>query len=290
VFPVRYVARKVLVRAQQAQAQLGSISSQLTENLSASREIRAFGLEQRFIDRFATTARTLLTAQLKIAKYSLGLNPIIEIISAVGIAMTLVYSYRAGLKFEVLMGVLVALYQCYEPIKKLGYLNSELKRGTAALERLEPILNEPLAITDPMDAPTVSRLRGDIAFNDVTFAYGDTPTLSEIAVTIRPARCARLSAQREPARAHSPTSCRDSTMSVPAASPSTTSTCAPSSSLTYGGTLPSFPKSPFCSTIRFITTSALAAKTPPARKSSPPRSPPTRMNSSATNPKATTRS
>jgi subfamily B ATP-binding cassette protein MsbA len=184
IFPVRYVARKVLVRAQQAQAQIGSISSQLTENLSASREIRAFGLEKTFIDRFAATARTLLTSQLKIAKYALGLNPVIEIISAFGIAMTLAYAYRAGLKFEVLMGVLVALYQCYEPIKKLGYLNSELKRGTAALERLEPILNEPLTIADPASPVPVTKLRGHVAFKDVTFSYGDSPALKKVSANI----------------------------------------------------------------------------------------------------------
>jgi subfamily B ATP-binding cassette protein MsbA len=184
IFPVRFVARKVLKRAQQAQSQLGSISSQLTENLSASREVRAFGLEKTFIDRFAATARTLLTAQLKIAKYALGLNPVIEIISAFGIAITLVYAYKAGLKFEVLMGVLVALYQCYEPIKKLGYLNSELKRGTAALERLEPILNEPLTITDPVAPVTVGKLRGHVEFKDVTFAYGDSPALKTVTASI----------------------------------------------------------------------------------------------------------
>jgi ATP-binding cassette, subfamily B, bacterial MsbA len=184
IFPVRYVARKVLFRAAQAQAQLGSLSSQLTENLSASREIRAFGLEQNFIDRFAATARQLLTAQLKIAKYALGLSPAIEIISAFGIALTLTYAYRAGLKFEVLMGVLVALYQCYEPIKKLGNLNSEIKRGTAALERLEPILNAPLTIADPATPAPVTRLRGEIAFSGVTFAYGDSPALQDITVTI----------------------------------------------------------------------------------------------------------
>lgn len=184
IFPVRYVARKVLFRAAQAQAQLGSLSSQLTENLSASREIRAFGLERNFIDRFAATARKLLTAQLKIAKYALGLSPAIEIISAFGIALTLTYAYRAGLKFEVLMGVLVALYQCYEPIKKLGNLNSEIKRGTAALERLEPILNAPLTIADPAVPMPVTRLRGEIVFAGVTFAYGDTPALQDVSVVI----------------------------------------------------------------------------------------------------------
>jgi subfamily B ATP-binding cassette protein MsbA len=186
VFPVRYVARKVLARAQQAQAQLGSISTQLTENLSAPREVRAFSLEQRFIDRFALTARTLINAQLKIAKYALGLNPIIEIISAFGIALTLIYAYHAGLTFEVLTGVLTAIYLCYEPIKKLGNLNSELKRGTASLERLEPILNADETIKDPSAPVSVTRLAGHVRFDHVTFSYDNTPALSEV-VTHLPA-------------------------------------------------------------------------------------------------------
>ena len=184
VFPVRFVARKVLKRAHQAQAQLGSISAQLNENLSAAREVRAFSAESRAINRFAVTCRELLTAQLKIAKYSLGLNPVIEVLSAIGIAVTLIYAYRAGLKFDVLMGVLVAIYQCYEPIKKLGYLNSELKRGSAALDRLEYVLNEPVSIADPINPTPVGRLRGEIAFVGVTFAYGDTPALRNVSVQI----------------------------------------------------------------------------------------------------------
>ena len=184
VFPVRFVARKVLKRAHQAQAELGSVSAQLNENLSAAREVRAFNAEPRAINRFAATCRELLTAQLKIAKYSLGLNPVIEVLSAIGIAVTLIYAYRAGLKFELLVGVLVAIYQCYEPIKKLGALNSELKRGSAALDRLEYVLNEPVSIADPIAPAQVGRLQGKIAFSGVTFAYGDTPALRNVSVQI----------------------------------------------------------------------------------------------------------
>jgi subfamily B ATP-binding cassette protein MsbA len=80
--------------------------------------------------------------------------------------------------------VLIALYQCYEPIKKLGNLNSEIKRGTAALERLEPILNAPITIADPATPAPVARLKGEVAFAGVTFAYADTPALLEVNVTI----------------------------------------------------------------------------------------------------------
>lgn len=171
VFPIRFVARKVLRRAHQAQMQIGSLSSQVTENLAAAREVRAFGLEERAAGRFRETSRALFTAQLKIVKYAQGLNPVIEIISAIGIAVTIVFAYRSGVTLADLTSVLLALYLCYEPIKKLGYLNSDLKRGAAALDRLEPVLLAPVAIADPERPVAVDRLRGELAFDHVSFAY-----------------------------------------------------------------------------------------------------------------------
>lgn len=171
IFPIRYVARKVLRRAHQAQAQIGSLSAQVTENLAAAREVRAFGLEERSLGRFRQTSRALFHAQLKIVKYAQGLNPVIELISAFGIAITLIFAYQSGVTLSDLTSVLLALYLCYDPVKKLGYLNSDLKRGAAALDRLEPILRAPISIADPAKPIPVDRLRGDIAFEHVMFAY-----------------------------------------------------------------------------------------------------------------------
>jgi subfamily B ATP-binding cassette protein MsbA len=185
VFPVRYVGRKILRRAHHAQAQIGSLSSQVTENLAAAREVRAFGLEERAAGRFAETTRALVRAQLKIAKYALGLNPVIEIISAIGIALTLVFAYRYNVSFDQLAGVLAALYLCYEPIKKLGYLNSDLKRGAAALDRLEPVLHAVNSIADSPKPHSISRLSGQIEFDGVTFSYnGGEPVLRNASITI----------------------------------------------------------------------------------------------------------
>jgi len=188
VFPVRYVGLKVLRRARQAQVQIGSISSLLTENLGAAREVRAFSLEAHATTRFAQASRLLLTAQMKIVKYSLALTPTIEVLSALGIAITLVFAYRTGITFSSLMGVLTALYLCYEPVKKLGALNADLSRGAAALDRLEPILREPLTLTDPAEPRTLpASPRGEITFDQVSFAYtpdARCPTLDRVSIKI----------------------------------------------------------------------------------------------------------
>jgi subfamily B ATP-binding cassette protein MsbA len=186
VLPVHYVGRKVVRRAQQVQEQLGGVSSQLNENISAAREVRAFSLEQREIDRFEGSTNRLVIAQMKIVKYAQGLTPAIELLSAVGIAITLVFAYSSGVKLETFLSIITALYLCYEPIKKIGYLNSELNRGMASLTRLEYVLHEPLTITDPAQPAAIDRLQGRIAFKGVTFAYDETLALSDIDVAIPP--------------------------------------------------------------------------------------------------------
>lgn len=185
VLPVRYVGRKVLKRAAQMQSQLGDVTAHFSENLSAAREVRAFSLEERETSRFALACRQLITSQMKIVKYAQALTPAIEVISAVGIAATLVFAYVYGVKLEVFAAVIGALYLSYEPIKKLGLLNNEMKRGVAALDRLEVVLHEPLTIADPSTPKPLGIARGDLVFERVSFGYkSDKAVLRDVSVSI----------------------------------------------------------------------------------------------------------
>ncbi len=185
VFPVRYVGKKVIKRAYQMQSHLGSVTGHFAENLAAAREVRAFGLEEREIGRFAVACRALITSQIKIAKYAQALTPAIEFIAAAGISVTLVFAYKAGLDLATFVAICTALYMSYEPIKKIGGLNNELQRGIAALDRLEFVLHAPVTITDPEHPVPVGRLRGEICFERVEFAYNAAePVLRDVSVRI----------------------------------------------------------------------------------------------------------
>ncbi|HEX2099977.1 MAG TPA: ABC transporter ATP-binding protein, partial [Candidatus Synoicihabitans sp.] len=185
IFPIRFVGRKVVKRAQQLQAHLGSATGVLTENLSAAREVRAFGLEERETTRFGRLTHALVVSQMKIVKYAQALTPAIELISATGIAITMIFAYRTGLSLESFIAVLGALYFAYEPIKKIGNLNNDLKRGVASLERIEVVLNEPAHIADPVTPATIAAWRGDVTFDRVSFAYRDGEVvLRDVDVTV----------------------------------------------------------------------------------------------------------
>lgn len=122
---------------------------------------------------------------MKVAKYSLALAPVIEILSAIGIAITFVYAYRIRLPLESFLAIVAALVVCYDPVKKLGALSNEVRRGEASLQRLEEVLNEPVTIQDPDKPLPVDRLKGSITFDDVTFGYSeDEPVLRDVSIEI----------------------------------------------------------------------------------------------------------
>ena len=185
IFPIRYIGRKVVRRAAEFQAGLGSATSVFSENLSAAREVRAFGLEAREQARFGALTHALVRSQMKIAKYAQALSPALEFISAAGIGGTMIMAYGSGLTQESFVAIVAALYFAYDPIKKLGSLNNEVKRATAALDRLEVILHAEVTIADPANPVAVGRLQGDLAFHDVTFTYhGGETALQEVSVEI----------------------------------------------------------------------------------------------------------
>ncbi len=171
VFPVRFIGKKLLRRAEENQRLLGDISDLANQNLAAAREVRAFGLEEKEIGVFQQTTQRLFRIQMKVVKYSQVLSPSIEVISSAGIAFALYYAYYAGITLAVFVSILGALFVCYEPMKKLGNLHSQFTRGAASLSRIEEILNAPVTITDPPVPVPVGRLRGDVTFDNVTFAY-----------------------------------------------------------------------------------------------------------------------
>ena len=185
VFPIRYVGKKLVDKAYILQSQVGSLTDRFTENLSAVKEVRAFGLENMEVERFRGLTNVMLRAQMKVVKYAQSLAPAIEIISAVGLSITFIYAYRVRIPLESFLSIIFALAVCYDPVKKLGALSNEVRRGEASLERLEEVLNEPIAIDDPPHPVHVGRMKGEITFRDVAFAYAEgSPALRDVSIRI----------------------------------------------------------------------------------------------------------
>ena len=186
IFPLRKLTCKLGQKAKTQQEELATVTNDISQNIGAAKEVRAFNLQDRENNRFASRLNELFHSQMKVVKYTFSLSPVVEIISSVGLASAFVIGFYKGVTGEVFIAIFAALYFSYAPIKRISYLAGELKKGSESLKRIREILAESTGIEEPDSPLDIKGTGGEIAFKNVSFSYGDTPALSQVSTNIEP--------------------------------------------------------------------------------------------------------
>ncbi|HAQ57516.1 MAG TPA: ABC transporter ATP-binding protein [Opitutae bacterium] len=186
VLPIRAIGTRILKKSRQAQQQAGELNNVLNENLSAVREVRAYNLETREINRFTAAVRKLFQLALKTVKYDKMLSPLIELTTAFALSFSLYVAVQRNISPEVIASILTALYMCYEPIKKLGGVSNTIRKAQASLDRLEYVLHTDDTVPEADNPKPLTAVTGEICFNNVTFAYDNEVALNKVSAKIEP--------------------------------------------------------------------------------------------------------
>ena len=184
VVPIRFIGKRLMRKAAHMQRESGDNSAVLAETLGATREIRAFNLEEMMGNRFLDGIARWTKFHLKVIKYRYLTPPFIEMVAAAVVAFALGYGASKGLSLERFMGVVTALYMCYDPMKKLGEIHNRMKQGEASLDRLEVILKAEEGVVDPANPVHIRKVEGRLSFQGVEFSYGDNPALHGISLEV----------------------------------------------------------------------------------------------------------
>ena len=192
VLPIRAIGSRILKKAKLAQNQAGELNNVLNENLSAVREVRAYSLETREINRFSAAARKLFKLTLKTVKYDKALSPLIELTTAFALCFSLYVAVQKDIQPEIIASILTALYMCYEPIKKLGGVSNTIRKAQASLDRLEYVLHSVDTVPEAANPKSFQSVAGEIEFNNVTFSYDDEVALKSVNVMIKPSQVIAL--------------------------------------------------------------------------------------------------
>ena len=184
IIPIRKLGRRLRGRTGILQRSVGALTQRLSQNLAGTKEIRSFCLEATELERFDQAARQSSRDFLKVTKYFIIVSPIIEVIASIGIGCALYYAYEASIPWGDIVALGVTFYICYDPVKRLGDLNSKMQQGLASLDRIEALLHEPVTINDPAQPVALSRAQGRIAFENVSFAYADEAVLHDVSLVL----------------------------------------------------------------------------------------------------------
>jgi subfamily B ATP-binding cassette protein MsbA len=181
--------RRIKQATAEAQERLGAVASVVEETLAGIRVIRLFGMERAQAAKFARENEANAEANLQAEKVRALLVPLIELISIAGFGLAiLVGAYQAfhgRLQLEELVNLLFYAQLIGTNANALFRLNSTLQQGAAAAERLFTVLDAPPAVGDRQDARELKDMVGELALDDVSFAYdGAEVVLDEVSFAV----------------------------------------------------------------------------------------------------------
>lgn len=196
LLPASIIGRKIKEYTQRSQATMGNLTAVLQEGFSGVKVIKAFGSETYETLRFRAENLAFYRFIRKTLKYDSASAPVIEIIASLGIAGIFWYGLYRVISGEITQGELFAfgasVLMMYTPVKRLIKVNNQIQRSIGAAERVFEVLDEVPDIKDRPDARELSRVRGQVEFARVSFAYEDEPVLKDIALRADPGEVVAL--------------------------------------------------------------------------------------------------
>ncbi len=200
VVPILTLGRRLRVLSRASQDRIADSSAQASESLLAAQTVQAYTHEAASRAAFgALTERAFDTARRRIAVRAVLTAIVIFLVftSIVAVLWIGAHDVRSGsmspgeLVQFVIYSVMVA-----GSVAALSEVWGELLRAAGATERMVELLNTADTIRDPEQPVALpARVRGEIAFDGVTFRYParwEIPALFDLELTIRPGETVAL--------------------------------------------------------------------------------------------------
>ena len=167
---------------------IGAITAYLQETLSGIRVVRSFAQEPRHEERFALFNEDNREANMVTVRLNALYFPAVEMLSGVAMAAIVLYGGFQAIDGHITVGTIVAfvalLAYMFDPIQQLSQLYTTYQSGMAALEKIYQLLDVQPDIVDHPDALQLGRIRGEIEFEDVSFAYRQRGAEEEVVLAL----------------------------------------------------------------------------------------------------------
>ncbi|MEV5879709.1 ABC transporter ATP-binding protein [Streptomyces sp. NPDC052101] len=182
--------RRASVKAYElARERVSTVNADLQESVAGLRIVQAFRRERdggrRFAERSDSYRGARIRGQWLISVYF----PFVQLLSSVAAASVLIAGAHrveaATLTTGALVAYLLYIDLFFAPVQQLSQVFDGYQQATVSLGRIQELLREPTSTKSADEPLEVLSLRGDIAFEDVRFAYGaDEAALTGIDLTI----------------------------------------------------------------------------------------------------------
>lgn len=175
----------------EVRAAVARMNAFLQEHLSGMSVVQLYGREAAARAGFRGINAEHRDANIRGIHYYAVYYPGVEILTALGLAAILLIGGGEALAGTLSVGALVAFLQYvqrfYQPLADLSERYNVLQQAMASSERIFLLLDREPAIVSPPDGHAPERVRGEIEFDEVEFAYRPgEPVLRDVSFRVAP--------------------------------------------------------------------------------------------------------
>jgi ATP-binding cassette, subfamily B, bacterial len=184
-----FLNRRIKKTVSTQRKQEGEMANRLNDLLSSIAIVQAFGRQSYEEQRFNEESAQNLEEAVRTARTTAAVARSIALVAAIGLALTLLVGAWQVLQGHMTPGdllIFVAYVKTlFKPVRNLGKTSAKFSRAVVSANRIGEILAIEPEIHDRPDAIPAGRLKGEIAFNDVSFGYtGDQLVLDKASFSI----------------------------------------------------------------------------------------------------------
>lgn len=175
----------------------GKIASRVGEVLNSMLVVQAFAREGYEGERFEAQSAKTLNESIKTARMEAAAARAIDIVCSIGTWAVILFGSLQALNGELTPGniFIFASYMnsLHGPIRNLTKLSAKFSKAVVCSQRIAEVLETEPEVQDHPDAREATNLRGEIVFDNVSFAYGDgKKVLKNVSFKISPGQSVAL--------------------------------------------------------------------------------------------------
>jgi len=157
---------------------LARLNSYMQEHITGISIIQLFNKQKSEISNFEKINADHKKANIDSIFYYAVFFPTVEILSSLAIALIIWYGGGKIIQGSITIGVLFAFIQFTEmffrPIRDLSEKYNIMQTAMASSERIFKLLDNETIISNPTEPKKLDKLRGEIEFRNVSFAYNSS--------------------------------------------------------------------------------------------------------------------
>jgi ATP-binding cassette subfamily B multidrug efflux pump len=184
-FLTRAVVRRTRVAFRQQQTTLGTLNGFIEETVTAQRVVKAYSREQSALAQFDAANLEFRRAATQAQIFGGFMGPLTNFVNNVGLAIVAGVGGWMVLQGLATVGTIATFInysrQFGRPLNEIANLFNSIQGAIAGAERVFAIIDEAPESVDAPDARPLPAPRGDVVFDDASFAYSpETPVLKHI--------------------------------------------------------------------------------------------------------------